>query len=119
MLMVAGIDALRAVADPEILVAHERRLAFEYRHADFLGSARVDRALVDHDVAGFENGSDRSACRLERADVRTLVLVDRRRHGHDVRVAATDVVERRGEAQVLGAIEVFPGDFARVVVFFL
>jgi hypothetical protein len=55
VLLVAGVDALGAVAREEIHVELEPRDTLEDRHADFLGAARVDRGLVDHHVALFEH----------------------------------------------------------------
>ncbi len=49
VLLVAGIDALGAVAGEEVLVERQARLALEDRHADLLRAARVHGRLVDHD----------------------------------------------------------------------
>ena len=83
MLLVAGIDALGAVAGKEILVELQARDALEDRHADFLGAAGIDGRLEDDDVALLQHLADRLARPLDRRQVGSLVLVDRRRHRDD------------------------------------
>ena len=49
--LVAWIDALRTVADEEVLIELESGLAFQDRHTDFFRAAGIDRGLVDHHIA--------------------------------------------------------------------
>ena len=85
VLLVARVDALRAVARVEVAVVDQPGFLLQDRHADFLGRARIDRGFVDHHVAALERAADAAAGRLQRAEVRPLELVDRGRHGDDDR----------------------------------
>jgi hypothetical protein len=114
--LVAGIDALGAVAREEVDVVAQPRLALDDRHADFLGATRVDRRLVDHDVAALDDLADRAARRLERPQVRALVFVDRRRHRHDEGVAFAQIVELAAVAQPRRGAELVRRDFERAVL---
>ena len=61
--LVARVDPLRAVAGVEVAVVHQARVVLEHGHAVLLGGARVDRGLVDDDVAGLEHPADGGAGR--------------------------------------------------------
>ncbi len=113
--LVAGIDAFRRVADVEILLPYEARRLFQGRDADFLGDARIDRRLVDHDVALLELGAHGCRCALERFQIGLLAGVDRRRNGHDVEVGRGKILRVGGEFQSRH-LERGRVDFARPVV---
>ena len=85
--LVAGIDALGAVAAEEVLVELEPGLLLENRHAVLLGAAGIDGRLVDDDVALLEHAADGLAGAFERRQHGPVVLADRRRHRDDERVA--------------------------------
>src|SRR5690606_37452982 len=100
MLAVAGIDALRAVADEELLVEPEPGGLLQDGHADFLGRARVDGGFIDDDVAGGKHAAHGAPRRFQRPHVGQLVAVHRRRHGDDVDIAALDAGDIRGEPEM-------------------
>src|SRR6185503_8947686 len=85
--LVAGIDALRAIAGEEIPVELEPRPVLEDRHAELLGAAGIDGRRVDDDVAVLEQAADG------------------RRHGDDERVAVGERLAVRRELEVLGRFE--------------
>ena len=58
--LVAGIDALRAVADLEIPSADQPGFPFEDGRADLLRHARIHRGLEDHDRAGRQVASEQT-----------------------------------------------------------
>ena len=58
VLLVARVDALRAVAGEEVLVELQARDALEDRHADLFGAAGIDGGFVDHDVALLQHLAD-------------------------------------------------------------
>src|SRR5690606_26413852 len=66
VLLVAGIDALGAVAGIEITVQLEARFLLDDRDAELLGAARIDGRLVDDDVPFRDHLSDRPARALQR-----------------------------------------------------
>ena len=109
MLLVAGVDPLRAVAAEEIAVEHEARDAFEHGHAVFLGGAGIDGALVDNEIARLQHRAHGFGGADQGGQVGPLVHVNRGRHGHDVDVAVRKVgdVSRKAQAgrfgQFLGA----------------
>ena len=59
MFLVARVDALRAVADEEVLVQGQAGLVLENRHAELFSRARINRGLVDDDVAFLDNATQR------------------------------------------------------------
>ncbi len=115
MLLVARVDALRAVARVEILVELEAGLALEDRHADLFGAARVHRGLVHHDVALLQHLADALARLDERGEVGTLVFVDGGRDRHDVHAALLQVRKICGEGQPVRRPKLGAGRFASAV----
>ncbi len=84
VLVVAGVDALGRVSELEVLALLETGELREHGAADLLGDARVDRRLVDDDVALLEDLRHGLRGPHHRREVGDVVLVDRRRDGHDV-----------------------------------
>ena len=97
MFLVTGVDALRAVADEEVLVQSQSRTLLQERHAEFFGGAGVYRRLVDDDVTLFQHAAQCLAGKAQRHQVRPLAAADRRRHSDDIEVA---VGQRRHVARV-------------------
>jgi hypothetical protein len=83
MLLVAGIDALRRVADVEVLAPAHPRVLLEDRHADLLGAAGIHGRFVDHRRAALHVAAHGLAGGLERAQVGLARGVDRRGHRDD------------------------------------
>ena len=102
VLVVARVDALGGVAQPEVGVDAQPRLGFEDRSTDLLGGARVDRRLVDHHVAGCQRAPDGAARGLQRREVRPTEPVDGGRDGHDVDVHVGESGRVRAEGQAAG-----------------
>ena len=80
---VAGVDALGRVADLPVLAALEAGLLFDDGDADVLCHAGIHRGLKDHDAAGGEVLAHGAGRALDGAQIRRVVRVDRRGHGHD------------------------------------
>ena len=91
MVFITGIDPLRAVADEKIFVEAQPGHALEDGYTDLFGAARIDRRLVDHDVAFLEHPANTGARLLERREIGSVVFVDGRRHRDDVDIAPPDV----------------------------
>ncbi len=108
MLLVARVDAFRAVTRVEIDVELETGDALEDRHADFFGAAGIDGGFVHHDVALLQHLADGLARFDQRRQVGALVLVDRRRHRDDEDAAGLEVLQLSREAEQVGFGE-FPG----------
>ncbi len=124
---VAGIDALRGVAQEEVASADQPRRLFQGRAADILGDAGIDGAL-EHDDRLFrrsavsrsyahavaERRADGAAGRQHRPKVGLVPGVHRRRDGHDVKLASRQFgrVGRQGQ----GAAQVVRFDLPRAVV---
>ena len=86
VLPVAGVDALRRVADREVRPAGQPRRLFEHRDAVLLRRSGIDRGLEHHDVAGLEPPAQGARRSEERAEVRPVGLVHRGRRRDDVEV---------------------------------
>ena len=99
VLLVARVDALRAVAGEEVAVELQSRDALQDRYADLLRAARIDGGLVHHDVALLQHRAQALAGLHQRRQVRPLVVIDRRRHRDDVDAAGLQVLDIAGEGQ--------------------
>ncbi len=87
VLLVAGVDALGAVAEREVDARSCRpETRSSIGDADLLGGAGVDGGLVDDDVALLQGAADGLGGLHERRQVGLVGVVDRRRHGDDVEV---------------------------------
>ena len=100
VLLVTGIDALGAVAHEKIPVEGQTGRLLEHRHANLFGGTGIDRRFVDHHVALGQLGADRAAGRLQRMEIRALVVVDRGRHRDDIGVAGHQRFRFGGERQM-------------------
>ena len=105
-LLVARVDAFGRVADEEVLLPAPARGALEFGHADLLGRAGVDGALVADDRAALQVGSDRAAGRHQRTEVGLVRLIHRRGDGHDHDVGARDLgrIGRERETRRVGEV---------------
>ena len=102
VLQIAGIDALRRIADEEVAVEGEPGRLRQDRHANLFRGARIDRRFVDHHVARREHAADRLARPHQRREVRALRLIDRRRHRDDVEIAVAQRLDIGGEGEWCG-----------------
>ena len=91
--LVAGVDALGAVAGVVVGVEAEACEAFDDGEAFLLGDAGVDGALVDDDVAAGDDLAHHLGGADEGPEVGAVVVVDGRGHGDDVDVAIFDIVQ--------------------------
>ena len=80
---VAGVDALRTVADFPILAAFQAGFPLDNGDADILRHAGVNRGLKDHDAAGGQVLSHGAGSPLDGPQIRRGVRVHRRGHGDD------------------------------------
>ena len=99
---IAGVHALRRIADMEICAGGEPRGALQHGHADVLRDPRPHRALVDHDGALVEAGADGLGRRQHGAQIGALLVVERRWHRDDEDIRAAQVVGVRREPQAGG-----------------
>lgn len=119
VLLVAGVDALRGIAREEIDIELQTGYLLHHREAFFLGDAGIDGALIDDDVApgnDFAHGLGRAPQRFQ---VRTVVLVHRRRDGHHVEVAVAHLLQVRRAAETMlvdGFLQEIVGHFESGVV---
>ena len=117
MLLVARVDALGGIAREEIDIELEAGDLLHHREALFLGDAGVDGALVDDDIAPGNHFADGLGGAPERFQVRTIVLVHRRRNGHDIEIAYFLQVRRAAETVFVdGFLQEFVGHFESGVV---
>jgi hypothetical protein len=91
VLLVAGVDALGAVAGKEVAVELQPGMLFQHRNADFLGGTGVDGGFVDDDGALAHDLADGFGGLDQRGQVGAVGLVDRRGHGDDEDVAGPEV----------------------------
>lgn len=95
MFLVAGIDALGAVAGVKLHVELEAGVFFKDRNAVFFGSARVNCRFEDDNVAFLEHLSDSFGGFNERSEVGLVVLINWRRYGDDESIAGTQILDIR------------------------
>src|SRR5271170_4624679 len=91
MLLVAGIDAFRRIADEKIAPPLQAGAALEDRHADFFGRPGVDGRFEDDGRATFQVPADRFARGEQRPEVRAMRVVHRRGHRNDDEVGVVEV----------------------------
>jgi len=113
--LVAGVDPLRAVAGVEVAPVMQPRLALDDRYADFFGGTRIDRRFVNRHAAATDRAAHRSACRLQRPQVRALVVVDRGRDGDDEHIAALQIGRVMAATQLLRRAQFVAGYFQGVI----
>jgi hypothetical protein len=56
--LVPRVDPLRRIATKEVLVIFQAAFFFQYRHAVFFRTARINRGFVHHHIALFQYPSD-------------------------------------------------------------
>jgi len=83
VLLVAGVDALRRVAELEIDPLPEARGRGETGPAEFAGQAGIDGGFENNDRARPQMGSDQGAGSFERRKVGAPFGIDRGRHRDD------------------------------------
>ena len=91
MFLVAGIDPFRAVSAEEVGVEFQAAEFFQNRHALLFGAARIYRALVNDDRSRLHHLADGFARFIQRRQIRAVVLIHRRRHGHDKNIPVFQV----------------------------
>src|SRR6185503_3160495 len=89
MLLVPRIDALGRIPDEKIALPHHAGSLGYHRHANVLGCAGVHGRLEHDGGAALEIPADGFAGREQRTEVGLVRIVDRRRHGDDDKVGAT------------------------------
>ena len=77
MLLVAGIDALRRIAQLEIAALLQAGDAGQDRAAIFLGDAGIDGGFIDHQRALAHHLAHAFGRRAQRLQIGAAVLVDR------------------------------------------
>ena len=82
MHLIAGVNAFRAVTDPEILKILQPRKLFEQRHTFVFGHSRVDGRFINHQRIARHVFANGSRAEHERSQIRPLVAINRSRHRH-------------------------------------
>ena len=101
MLLVAGIDALGAVAREEILVEFQAGDLLHHGNALVLGDPGVNRGLVNDYVSLAYDLANRRAGAVQRSQVRVVVPVHGCRYGYDVEIAAADLLQVGGTEETM------------------
>lgn len=96
---VAGVDALRRIAEMEAFALFQAGDFSQHRAADFLRDTGKDRRFVDDDCARLQHLADGARGGDQRPQVRLAVLVDRRRHRDDEYRAIAKVFQAARQAQ--------------------
>ena len=89
MLMIAGIDSFRRVADEEVDPGLQTGCFFKDRNTIFFRCSRVDGRLVDDDVPFVQLTSDKMGSTQERRQIWLILRIDRCRNGDDDEIART------------------------------
>ena len=84
--LIARIDALWRVADLEIHTALQAGFFLKNRHADILCDTGIDCRLKHDNRALCKILPQNAACALHRRQVRRVIVVDRRRHCHNMKL---------------------------------
>lgn len=114
--LVAGVDALGAVAAEEPLVERQAAELFQHRHADFFGGAGVDGGFINHHRA-LRNGLAHGFAGLDQGrEVGPVGLVHGRGHGDDEDLAVFEIFGVAAEVEAVGRLHVFRSDFERAVL---
>lgn len=83
MFLVAGVDALGAVADKKVLLPLHTGFALQYGDAYFFGGARVNRGFIHDDGTFFHVTTSAGGSADERGKVGDVGFVNRGGHGYD------------------------------------
>lgn len=86
MLFIPGIDPFRAVSAEKVDIEFQPGKLFQYRHTLLFGTARIYRALIDDDRSRLHHAAHSFVRQMQQRQIRTVVLIHRRRHGHDKNV---------------------------------
>jgi len=115
VLLVAGVDALGAVAGKEIAIEAQTGMFFQQGNANFFGGAGIDGGFVDDDGALGHDLANRFRCLDQGIEVRPLGIVDRGGHGDDEDAAIPQLFGVGGEAELIGIGQFGGFDFAGTV----
>ena len=96
------------------LPALQTGLLLQNGHAGLFDRAGINRRFVNDDVAFLQNLSDRARSRMHGPKVRPVDLIDRRRHGNDIKIRGRKVLRLARDAQI-GIFQILRIDFARAV----
>src|SRR5690606_32399848 len=119
VVLVTGIDALRAVTGVKVFIETQAGDTLQDRHTNFFGGAGIDRRLIDDNISTLQYSANGFAGPYQRSEVRLLVLVDGRRHRHDEHVGFRQRFRIVRVAQMHGCREVVVFHLQRVVAAFL
>ncbi len=114
MLAVARVDALGTIAELEIRPALKAGSRLQRGRTNLFGHAGIDGALEHDDRPRGKDWPDQLAGLEESAEIRTVGLIDRRRHRDDEDVAAGEVGDIVGDLDVRGG-QFLALDLARVI----
>ena len=101
VLLIAGIDALGAVATIEVLIELQPGDTLHDRDAALLRHAGVDGALIDDYIALADDLTYHLTGRDKRREVGVVILIHGRGDSHDIEVALPDLIEIRGADEAI------------------
>ena len=104
--LVAGIYSLGTVTDFKVRTAFKPRLFFEYRHANILGNAGINGALVYNYRAFCKISADNFARSLYRCKVGGVVVVYGSRHSNNYKPCLLELafVRRKLDRTILNSL---------------
>ena len=97
MYFVARIDPLGGVPDLEIHAACQTGLFLQNRHTDIFRHAGVHRGLKHHHGSLRQILPQNAARPFHRGKIRRVIVIDRRRHRHNVELSLPELCRVSGE----------------------
>ncbi|OAV74418.1 hypothetical protein Barb7_02093 [Bacteroidales bacterium Barb7] len=85
MLLVAGVDTFGGIARFEIPTGFQSGQFFQQWHTVFLRTARIDGGFVHHIIAFGKYTAYQAGGTQQSRQIRTVMTVDRRRHGNNIK----------------------------------
>ena len=116
MRLVAGVNALGAVACKKVDVVDQARVLFEHGYANLFSCAWVNGGLIYNNVALFKHFAYGGAGFDKRRQVRAVVLVNGGGHSNNKNCAITQGGGVGGKAQVHCLLKFFGLNFKGMVL---
>jgi len=102
VLLIARVDALGGVSQPEIPAGDQARFALEHRGAAVLSDPGIYGGLVDDHIARFEHAADGMRSPFDHAQIRLALRGDRGGYGDDVEGRGREVGRVASEVDIAG-----------------
>jgi len=102
VLLVAGVDALRAVTDVEVPVERELGDSPQDRDADLLRGTGIDQGLVDDDITRLQQHTHGIAGRFQEVQVRLFMRIYGGGDSDNEQITIGQIIGLFGVGQFLG-----------------